>query len=44
MATAVKELWLVSTDSSARRALTLSWLGWMFDGYPRRRNASGIAD
>jgi MFS family permease len=33
MATAVKELWPVSIDSAAWRALTVSWLGWMFDGY-----------
>ena len=33
MATAVRELGPVSIDSSAWRALTVSWLGWMFDGY-----------
>jgi hypothetical protein len=26
-------LWSVSIDRSAWRALTASWLGWMFDGY-----------
>jgi MFS family permease len=33
MATAAKQLWPVSIDGSAWRALTASWLGWMFDGY-----------
>ena len=33
MATAVREIWPVSIDSSAWKALTASGLGWMFDGY-----------
>jgi MFS family permease len=33
MATAARRLWAVSVDDSAWKALTASWLGWMFDGY-----------
>jgi MFS family permease len=33
MAVAAKRLGPASIDSSAWRALSASWLGWMFDGY-----------
>src|SRR5262245_30250061 len=33
MTITAKQLGSVSIDRSAWRALTASWLGWMFDGY-----------
>jgi MFS family permease len=33
MATPARRLWAVPVDNSAWKALTASWLGWMFDGY-----------